>query len=126
MGYAKSTPQSIVYGPKSLGGTGLRSFCDEQDSSKMELILKHLWSSTMVTTQLHIALAWCQRMYGISKLIFEFPSIKLTHLETSFSLSLRAYLSSTSSALILEKPHVTASKGLDTPSYGQRLGVQPV
>ena len=107
MGYARSIPHAIVYGPQFLGGIGLRSFYDEQGSSKMELVLKHFRSSTMVTTQLHIALAWCQRMSGISKPILEFPSITLPHLETSFFPSLRAYLSSTNSALVLEKSHVT-------------------
>jgi hypothetical protein len=106
MGYAKSTPHDIIYGPKSLGGIGLRSFYDEQGSSQMELVLKHCRSSTMVSTQLHIALAWCQRMSGISKPILEFPSINLPHLETSFFPSLRDYLSSTDSALILETTHI--------------------
>ena len=106
MGYAKSTPHAIIYGPKSLGGIGLRSFYDEQGSSQMELVLKHFRSSTMVSTQLNIALAWCQRMSGISKPILEYPSIQLPHLETSFFPSLRAYLSSTNSALILENTHV--------------------
>lgn len=72
----------------------------------MELVLKHFRSSTMVSTQLNIALAWCQRMSGISKPILEYPSIQLPHLETSFFPSLRAYLSSTNSALILENTHV--------------------
>jgi hypothetical protein len=72
-------------------------------SSKMELVLKHFWSSTMVTTQLHIALSWCLRMSGISKPIVEFPSITLPQLETSFFPSLRAYLSS-SKTMALDAP----------------------
>jgi hypothetical protein len=59
MGYAKSTPQAILYGPQSLGGAGLRSFYDEQSSSTVKLVLKHFRSTSMVNTQLHIALAWC-------------------------------------------------------------------
>jgi hypothetical protein len=66
MGYADSTPHAIAYGPKSLGGLGLRSIYDEQGSSKMEFVLKH--------SQLHITLAWCQRMSGILKPILEFLS----------------------------------------------------
>jgi hypothetical protein len=72
----------------------------------MELVLKHFRSSTMVSTQLNIALAWCQRMSGISKPILEYPSIHLPHLETSDFPSLRAYLSSTNSASILENAHI--------------------
>jgi hypothetical protein len=95
MGYAKSTPQAILYGPQSLGGAGLRSFYDEQGSSTVELVLKHFRSTSMVNTQLHIALAWCQRMSGIFSHILEVPSITLPRLETTFFPSLRAYLSAT-------------------------------
>jgi hypothetical protein len=107
MGFARSTPHAILYGPSSLGGAGLRSFYDEQGSSQMELVLKHLRSSTMVTTQLHIALAWSQRLSGTSQPILEFPAIALPRLETSFFPSLRRYLASTKSRLILETSHVT-------------------
>jgi hypothetical protein len=74
LGYAKSTPRAILYGPQSHGGTGLRPLHDEQGSSKVELALIHFRANTMVTTQLHIALAWCQRMSGISHPILEAPS----------------------------------------------------
>jgi hypothetical protein len=106
LGYAKSTPHAILYGPQPLGGTGLRPLYDEQGSSKVELVLKHFRANTMVTTQLHIALAWCQRMSGISHPILEAPSILLPHLETSFFPSLRAYLSDTQSALVLETSQI--------------------
>jgi ribonuclease HI len=107
MGYPKSLPHAIVYGPTSLGGLGLRSFYDEQGSTKMELVLKHLRSNTLVTTQVHIALAWCQRLCGTSLPILEFPSRDLPHLETTFFPSLRQYLADTSSSLILEHTNVT-------------------
>jgi hypothetical protein len=56
MGYAKSTPQAILYSPHSLGGAGLRSFFDEQGSCIVELVLQHFRSTSMANTQLHIAL----------------------------------------------------------------------
>jgi hypothetical protein len=107
MGYAKSFPHALIYGPPSLGGIGLRTFYDEQGSTKMELVLKHLRCPTMVNTQLHIALAWCQRMCGTSTPILEFPTIELPHLETTFFPSLREYLKSTDAALVLETTHIT-------------------
>jgi hypothetical protein len=85
MGLARNTPHAILYDPQSLGGVGLPSFYDEQGSSQMELVLKHSRSSTIVTTQIHIALAWCQRHAGISNPRLEFPATTLPHLETSFS-----------------------------------------
>jgi hypothetical protein len=66
-------------------------------------VLKHSRSSTMVATQLHIALARCQRHVGISTPILEFTATTLPHLETSFSSGLTTYLASTKSTLILEK-----------------------
>ena len=107
MGYAKSFPHALVYGPQSLGGIGLRTFYDEQGSTKVELVLKHFRSTTLVNTQLNIALAWCQRVCGISQPILEFPGIALPHLETAFFPSLRKYLHSTNAALMLEQTHVT-------------------
>lgn len=107
LGYAKSFPHDLGYGPQSLGGIGLRTFYDEQGSTKVELVLKHFCSTTLVNSQLHIALAWCQRVCGISQPILEFPGIALPHLETPFFPSLRKYLHSTNAALMLEQTHVT-------------------
>jgi hypothetical protein len=107
MGLARNTFHAILYGSQSLGRVGLRSFYDEQGSSQMELVLKHSRSSTMVTTQLHIALAWRQRYAGISTPILEFPAKTLPHLVSSFFTSLRTYPASTKSVLILENSHVT-------------------
>jgi hypothetical protein len=39
LGFAKSTPHDILYGPQPLRGTGLRLFYDEQCSSKVKLVL---------------------------------------------------------------------------------------
>jgi hypothetical protein len=61
----------------------------------------------MVTAQLLIALAWCQRHAGISTPLLEFPATTLPHLEKSFFPSLRTYLASTKSALILENSQVS-------------------
>jgi hypothetical protein len=71
------TTPAVLYGPQSLGGGGLRSFYD------------------------------CQRMSGTSKPVLEVPSIPLPHLETTFFPSLRTYITSTASALIVERSHVT-------------------
>jgi hypothetical protein len=60
----------------------------------------------MVTTQLHIALAWCQRISGVFHPIPEAPSILIPHLETSVFPNLRAYLSDTQSTLVLETSHI--------------------
>jgi hypothetical protein len=111
--HAKSTPRAILYGPQSLGGTGLRPFYDEYCSSEVELVLTHFRANTMVTTQLHIAVAWCQRMSGISHPILDAPSILLPQLETSFFPSLRAYLSDAQSALVLETSHIPLQRAGD-------------
>jgi hypothetical protein len=105
--YPKSFPHALVYSPQSLGGIGLRTFYDKQGSTKVELVLKNFRSTTMVNTQLHIALAWCQRVSGISQPILEFPGIALPHLDTTFFPNLRKYLHSTDAALMLEQTHVT-------------------
>ena len=80
----------------------------------MELVLKHFRSSTMVSTQLNIALAWCQRMSGISKPLLEYPSIQLPHLETSFSQVYEPTSPPPTQPLFWKTPMLCPSNGSET------------
>jgi hypothetical protein len=56
-------------------------------------------------------------MSGISSLILEVPSNILPHLETTFFHNLRAYLSVTNTAIILEKSYFTTLKRIGDFHY---------
>jgi hypothetical protein len=77
----------------------------------VKLVLKHFRANTMVTTQLHIALAWCQRMSGVFHPIPEAPSILLPHLETSFFPSLLAYFPTLNRPSFWKRPTFLLSNG---------------
>jgi hypothetical protein len=84
--------------------------------------------NTMITTQLHISLAWCQRMSRISNPIVEIPFIALPHQETTFFPSSRAFFFSDAlSILKLESSSIpTLRQTLEPFIDGQSPGVQPV
>jgi len=50
LGYARSTPHAILYGPKRYGGANLRPPYDEQGTAQMLLALKHLRTPGMISS----------------------------------------------------------------------------
>ena len=106
LGYSRSTPNAVVFGPSKLGGADFRPLYDEQGSKQMELVLKHLRSRTAATDHLRIALSWAQQMSGVSTPILQDPAMHLPHLTTKFFPSLRQYLHDTGSHFELQETFV--------------------
>ncbi|KAG7350797.1 hypothetical protein IV203_010157 [Nitzschia inconspicua] len=107
LGYSRKKPRAVVFGPPSLGGANFRPLYDKQGSRQVELILKHLRTPSGVDDHLRIALAWTQRLSGISYSILENPDDPLPHLETVFFPSVRAYPTATNSKFELQEKHCT-------------------
>ena len=102
VGYARTMPHAVVYGPSCLGGADFRHFYDEQGSRQMELVLKHFRHKSTINDHLRIALGWAQQMSGSSSPILRHPHLNLPHLEATFFQSLRKYLTDTDSFLELQ------------------------
>ncbi len=65
MGFNRNTPLAVVYGPKNIGGIGLKDLFAEQGAAKAAILLKHLRSSSELGKLLKCQLQWAQRAAGI-------------------------------------------------------------
>lgn len=81
MGFVRSIPTEIKFGPKNLGGMGMRSLFAEQGTEKSLSILRYLRCERPVSKTLWMYLRWCQRIAGTSFSILDDPFTPLPHLE---------------------------------------------
>ena len=94
LGYAKTTPNVVLFGPQEYGGLGFHQWYDEQGAGQVEHFLKHWRTASGIQDHLKIALSWAQRLSGMSTPILAAPAIPLPHLETKFFPELRRFLAS--------------------------------
>jgi hypothetical protein len=94
MGFAKSIPTEIKFGPRHLGGIGLRHLFVEQGTEKCMCIIRYLRSERPVSNVLRYYLNWCQRIAGTSESILMDTETSLPHLsEEKWMSTLREFLS---------------------------------
>ena len=102
LGYARSMPRTVIFGPIKLGGADFKPLYDEQESRKLELLIKHLRCPSAVSDHLNIALHWIHRLSGTSFNILQEVTPSLPHVTTPFFSSVRQYLQETSASLEFE------------------------
>ena len=73
MGLNRHMPLEIVFGPKEIGGLGLRHLFAEQGTAKSIALLKHIRTSRDLGQALEIKLLWDQRIAGIGHSILSPP-----------------------------------------------------
>lgn len=94
LGYNSRTPSEIVYGPKSLGGIGLRHLFTEQGMEKVKMLLQQIRGRTKLGRLLIIQLQWAQLWSGWTVSILEDNASAATFLETEDWIArLREFLS---------------------------------
>jgi hypothetical protein len=106
LGYAKTTPRAVVYGPATLGGINMRDWHVEQGIAQLQAFLKHWRTDTIVSNQLKVALSWAQLQAGTGKSIMEDVETELPHLEAVWLPSLREFLKRVKCHLTLDDPLV--------------------
>ena len=107
VGYSRTTPSDVVYGPKKYGGIGFQDFRVIQGIEQLYTFTKH-YRSTHSTAGLmaKIALAWTQHNSGSLYPILQYPSINLPYLESKWFASLRLFLAEADISLTLTKTYV--------------------
>lgn len=86
LGYSRSTPKAVAYGPAELGGAGFFELYLEQGLAALEMLVKYLRAGTEAGRHILIALPWNQYAAGASKPILEGTSTSLPHLEAMAAL----------------------------------------
>ena len=93
MGFVRSIPNEVKFGPKNLGGMGMRSLFAEQGTEKCLSILRYSRCDRPVSKTIMIYLYWCQLIAGTSWSILENTNVKLPQLnEEKWMTSVREFL----------------------------------
>jgi hypothetical protein len=81
MGFNRTTPTAVAYGPPDQGGVGLRHLFSEQGTKKTQAILQQIRDNTNLGKTLIILFQWAQLVSGIARPILIDTNRRLPHLK---------------------------------------------
>jgi hypothetical protein len=99
LGFSRNTPLAVVYGAVDFGGMAFRDLAIEQGIEQLCLIIRHIRSDTEQGRLLLITLQWWQLLAGVSKPLWENPTLPVTYLELNWLTSVRSFLLQSQSSL---------------------------
>ena len=91
-GFASTTPKSIIFGPRELGGAAFTSLYAAQSTSQITLLIHHLRENREAANLIRINLGWCQLLAGIQHPILTDCDTPLPHMDKNWILSIRQAL----------------------------------
>lgn len=80
LGFNRSFPLEMVFGPRELGGKGLRHLFPEQGTLKVRTIMKHIRTNRPTGKIIQIKLLWDQRISGQGHSILQPPFYEIPSL----------------------------------------------
>ena len=90
MGFVKTFPRAVLYGPQTYGGRAMRDFTVEQTIDFVQMFMKHLRSNHSKCHEMsRIALEWAQHQVGTSKFLLTDVQSRLPHLEDPYIVQFR-------------------------------------
>jgi hypothetical protein len=107
MGYSRSTPRAVRYGPTRFGGVNMHQLKDIQGSGQILQLLKHLRIQSPFQKMWLIALHWAQLQSGFHIPLLQDPMVPAPHLESLYITSLREFLSSINGSIVTEHSYTT-------------------
>lgn len=109
MGYCRTTPLAVVYGPIELGGIGMRHLFTEQGSLKVQMIMQQIRVQRPLGKLLLIYFQWAQQISGLEESIIIVSKTRIPQLKNETWLTtLREYLRE--SELGIEIPDILVPK----------------
>ena len=111
LGFARTFPRSVIYGPLSLGGYGLRSIQAHQGIEQTILFLQHFRLQDSPGRLLRIALDWYQLVCGVDFPVLSAPGIALPHAPPGWLSSLRSFLSACHGRFLFLTDYIRVPKG---------------
>ena len=101
LGYERRLSHALTFGPRRFGGLGLPHLQSIQDSSHINLMVRHLRTPGQPGTLAKINLNRLQYTAGVSFHIFERPKAHLPHLEGTWLLHFRTLLANLDATMIV-------------------------
>ena len=102
LGYSRSTPRAVRYGPTKFGGVNMHQLKDIQGSGQILQLLKHLRVQSPFQKMWLIALHWAQLQSGFHTPLLQDPKAPAPHLESLYISSLREFLASINGSIVTE------------------------
>jgi hypothetical protein len=100
LGYSRSTPRAVQYGPTRFGGINMHQLKDIQGSGQILQLLKHLRIQSPFQKMWLIALHWVQLQSGFHIPLLQDPTVPAPHLESLYIMSLREFLASINGSIV--------------------------
>jgi hypothetical protein len=92
MGYDRSTPRALIYGPSEFGGFGIRHLYTEMLGMKLDTVVSHLRADTQLGRAFRINLNYLQLTAGITEPMLE-SQTPLLYINNNWILHLLQFLS---------------------------------
>jgi Reverse transcriptase (RNA-dependent DNA polymerase) len=104
MGFNRSSPREVVFGPPAIGGYGLQHLYDKQGTEKVSMILRLLRTKRSSAKILSLQLQWAQLLSGKSVSILEDTSTDIPQLHNErWITSLREFLKASEISIHIEE-----------------------
>jgi hypothetical protein len=91
-GFSRKTAQALLFAPLEYGGGGFVHWDTIQGEGQILHFIKHWRTDTVISSTLHINVAWCQWQAGISQSILTYYTEPIEYLEARWIPSFRKAL----------------------------------
>ena len=112
LGFARSFPRAVLYGPTQFGGFGLRTLHAHQGIEQIILFLQHYRLQDSPGKLLRMTLDWYQHYCGMSFPLFAAPCLSVPHAPEGWLSSCRAFLAHCGGRLMITSEWVRLPKPL--------------
>jgi hypothetical protein len=100
LGYSRSTPRAVRYGPTKFGDVNIHQLKDIQGSGQILQLLKHLRIQSPFQKMWLITLHWAQLQSRFHIPLLQDPMVPAPYLESLYISSLREFLSSINGSIV--------------------------
>jgi ribonuclease HI len=111
MGYNRNMPKRFIYGPKDMGGLGLKDIFIEQGAAKALFLVRHLRTNRTLGKSMKAQLQWAQRVAGTEESILMDTKTRIPQLdEEVWIATLRQYLEESEMGIDIDGIKTVATK----------------
>jgi hypothetical protein len=101
MGYDRSTPRALIYGPTEFGGFGIHHLYTEMLGMKLDTVVSHLWANTKLGKAFRINLNYLRLRPGVAEPVLETNTL-LPYIDNNWILHLCQFLSEIHAKLVIQ------------------------
>jgi hypothetical protein len=101
MGYDRSTPRAIVFGPQALGGYGIRHLYTKMMGLKLDMVISNIRANSQLGQLMKMNINYLQLIVGLEEPVLT-NHTEISYVEENWLLHLREYLSKINARLAIQ------------------------